>query len=455
MPSNVALPIAVKGAKTFGPGGVHPHDHKGLTRGIAIRNAPLPSVAVVSMAQHMGKPAECVVQVGDPIREEMLIGRADGVFSANVHSPVPGKVSEIRDVYLPNGVKSPAVIIAMEGEFDRSGKGREKDLRDWSGASGKELLEKVTEKGIVGLGGATFPTHIKYLIREGRSCETLVINGVECEPYLTADHRLMLERADEILAGVSIVRRILDPRRVIIGIEENKPDAIAHMSQRASAAGLDCEVVPLRVRYPQGDEKQLLKALIGREVPSGGLPIDIGAVVSNVGTAYAIYEAVVLNKPLIERFVTVTGGAVRSPGNFKVRIGTSLKDLIDECGGFKEPPVKVVAGGPMMGFAVVDLDMPVTKGVSGVLALSRREAGGTGRTSCIRCGRCVASCPFGLNATRLYKLIDHQEVQAALDGGLMDCKECGCCSYVCPAGIPLAQGLKLGKLLSRMKKKAG
>jgi electron transport complex protein RnfC len=441
-------------ARTFPKGGVHPHDFKELTRNRSIRNAPIPSVAIVPMSQHMGKPARCIVSVGDELREEMLIGEADGMFSANVHSPVPGKVSEIREVYLANGVRSQAVVIELEGEFDRSGKSEQRV--DWSGLSGKELLPRIAEKGIVGLGGATFPTQIKYFIREGLSVETLVVNGVECEPYLTGDHRLMLERTGELLEGAAVVAKILEPDQVVFAVEQNKPDAIDALSAAIAERGLPFRVVPLKVKYPQGDEKQLLKALIGREVPSGGLPIDIGAVVSNVGTVNAIYDAIVWNKPLIERVVTVTGQCVANPGNFKVRIGTRFRDLIEEAGGFSEPAVKVVAGGPMMGFAVSDIDMPVTKGVSGIVAISRREAGAEEETTCIRCGQCIAHCPFGLNPTRLYKLIDHLDYQAAMDSGLMDCKECGCCSYVCPAGIHLTQGLKLGKLLARKtKRKAG
>ncbi len=436
--------------RTFPRGGIHPPGAKDLTSTSEVRNAPVPSVAVVAMSQHMGKPAECIVAVGDVVREEQLIGRAQGMFSANVHSPVPGKVTELRQIYLPNGVRTQAVVIELEGKFDRSGRGKAR--KEWSGAAPKELLETIAEKGIVGLGGAAFPTHVKYFVREGLRCELFVANGVECEPYLTADHRLMLEKTDEVLEGIAIVRRILNPDRVVIAIEENKSDAIARMRERVAAAGLDVEVAPLRVKYPQGDEKQLLKALTGREVPSGGLPIDVGAVVSNVGTLHAVQEAVVYGKPLIERFVTVTGSCLVNPGTLKVRIGTRIRDLIEECGGFTEVPAKVVAGGPMMGLAVADLELPVTKGVSGIIAVARGEVSPGAETSCLSCGRCVTHCPFGLNPTRLYKLIDHLQYQAALSEGLMDCKECGVCSYVCPAGIPLTQGLKLGKLVSRRKK---
>jgi electron transport complex protein RnfC len=434
----------------FPKGGVHPHDFKELTNSLPLKNAPIPSVSIIPMHQHMGKPAQCVVQAGDTVSEGMLIGKADGFFSANVHSPVPGKVAEIRPIYLPNGIRSLAVIIELEGSFERSGRTQEK--RDWRGLSKEELLDRITEMGIVGLGGATFPTHVKYFVREGLSAEYFVVNGVECEPYLTGDHRLMLEKTAGVLEGARIVQNILRPKAVLIGIEENKADAIEAMERAVEAEKLDFRVVPLRVRYPQGDEKQLLKALIGREVPSGGLPIDIGAVVTNVGTVYAIYEALAFGKPLIERCVTVTGSVVKNPGNFKTRIGTKIENLIDECGGFTEMPGKIVVGGPMMGFSLLDLDSPVTKGVSGIIALSKNESRLGRENPCISCGRCIDACPFGLSPTRLYKLIDHLDYNGAMDEGLMDCKECGCCSYVCPSAIPLVQGLKLGKLVSRKKK---
>jgi electron transport complex protein RnfC len=398
----------------------------------------------------MGKPAQCVVNVDDELREGMLIGKADGFFSSNVHSPIPGKVADIVDLYLPNGVKSRAVIAELEGEFDRSGKSRE--TRQWDSLSAKDLLDKIQEMGIVGLGGATFPAHMKYFIREGLKAEYFVVNGVECEPYLTSDHRLMLEKTKEVLEGISIVRKVLGSEKVIIGIEANKPDAVMRMMQAVEEEKLDFKVQVLNVKYPQGDEKQLLKALIEKEVPSGGLPIDIGAVVTNVGTIYSIFEAIVFDKPVIERYVTVTGSVIKNPANLKVRIGTPVRDLIEECGGFTEMPGKLVVGGPMMGFALSDVDVPVTKGTSGIVALSKREASVQPETNCIRCGQCILSCPFGLNPTHLYRLIDHQEYESSLGEGLMDCKECGCCSYVCPAGIPLVQGMKLGKLISRMKK---
>ena len=435
---------------TFPGGGVHPHDHKGLANQVPIRNAPIPATATLPMHQHMGAPAECLVQAGDSVREGMLIGRATGAFSANVHSSIPGKVKEVSELYLPTGIRSKAVVVEFEGEFDRSGKSSETVA--WKEAAPEELLGVIRECGIVGLGGATFPTPIKFSVREGTRVEFFVVNGVECEPFLCADHRLLLEKTQELLTGIEIVRRILSPAQVVIGIEANKPDAIEVLRSAVQERQLDFRVAALKVKYPQGDEKQLLKSLTGREVPSGGLPLDIGAVVSNAGTVFAIYEAVVLHKPLIERIVTVTGPVLARPGNFKVRLGTPVGALIEECGGFTEPPGKLVAGGPMMGFALADLDQPVTKGTSGILALSRRQTRAFAETPCIGCGRCIVACPFGLSPTVLYKWIDHGEYEEALASGLMDCKECGCCAYVCPARIPLVQGMKLGKFMSRKKK---
>ena len=440
----------MKGLKTFPQGGVHPHGWKELTRHLAIKNAPIPAVSVVPLQQHLGSPSECTVKVGDSIGEGKLIGKSTGFISANIHSPVPGKVVDMNEVFLPLGIKTKAVHIEFEGEFDRSGKKWER--QEWENTAPDQLRKTIEEGGIVGLGGATFPTQVKYSIREGSSVEYFVVNGAECEPYLTADHRLLLEKTNEIVEGARIVRKILNADKVVIAIEENKPDAIQSMYEVVARQKLDFEVVPLKMKYPQGDEKQLLKALTGREVPSGGLPIDIGAVVSNVGSIFAIFEVVVFGKPLIERVVTVTGSAIQNPQNLKVRIGTRIGELIEDCGGFKEEPGKIIAGGPMMGFAIYDLDIPVTKGVSGVLAFSRHEVKSYLETSCIQCGRCVRACPLGLSPTLLFKWIDHHEYDEALENGLLDCKECGCCSFVCPAHLPLVQGMKLGKLMSRKKK---
>ena len=436
--------------RTFLRGGIHPNDYKYFTNDEPLRNALIPSVSLIPMSQHMGKPAECIVNIGDTVKECMLIGKSAGFFSSQVHSPVPGKVADIIEIYLPNGIKSKAVKIELEGEFSRSGKSMQE--KDWSSLKLDEFLSLINEMGIVGLGGATFPAYIKYSIKDKSKLEYLVINGVECEPFLTSDHRLMIEKPEKILEGIKILKKMLTPKKIIIGIEANKQNAIDILTETAKSMSLDVEVAGLKVQYPQGDEKKLLKALIDREVPSGGLPLDIGAVVSNVGTVFAIYEAVVYGKPLIERCVTVTGSVIKKPANLKARIGTPIKELIEECGGFTEIPGKVIVGGPMMGFTLADLDSPVTKGVSGVIAFSKKEVKLKKRTNCIECGKCISACPFGLSPTLLYKLIDHQFYNESLENGLLDCKECGCCSYVCPARIPLVQGFKLGKLISRKMK---
>ena len=440
----------MKGLRTFKKGGVHPPGKKYLAEHKPIKNAVISDLSVVALSQHLGSPSECVVKPGDEIREGMLIGKSTGFISGNIHSPVPGKVKEITDIYLPNGMTSKAVLIEMEGEFDRLGK--EVIETGWEHLSAKELIDIINSNGIVGLGGATFPANVKFSLPKGKKAEYLVINGVECEPYLTADHRLMLEKADQIIEGIRIIASIIKPEKLVIGIEINKANAIEHIREAASRADFPLDVVGLEVKYPQGDEKQLLKAVTDREVPSGALPIEIGCVVSNVGTVYAVYEAVVLGKPLIERVLTVSGGAIKNPQNLKVRIGTPIRSLIEECGGFTEKPAKIVVGGPMMGFTIYDLDTPVTKGTSGILALTSKEVKGAAQTACISCGKCIASCPMGLDPTILFKYIDHTDYEGAESIGLMDCKECGSCGYVCLARIPLVQGMRLGKRMLRAKK---
>jgi Na+-translocating ferredoxin:NAD+ oxidoreductase subunit C len=437
------------GRKTFPRGGVHPYERKSLSEHKRIWNAAVPSECIVPLQQHIGKPAEAQVGPGDEVREGRLIGKAPGFVSANIHAPIPGVVRELREVYLPSGLATTAVVIDLQGEFDRLGK--QQTAAEWRDRDVKSLLTAIRENGVVGMGGATFPTHVKYTLPQGKTLDWMILNGVECEPYLTADHRLMLEMTDQVIEGLEIASRILDVEHVAIGIEENKPEVIEKMRSRVRERGLDFRVVSLETKYPQGGEKQLIKAITDREVPSGGLPIDVGCMVSNAGTLNAVYEAVVLDKPVMERVVSVTGGAVREPGNLKARIGSTFGELIEECGGLAEIPKKVVAGGPMTGFAVYDLDMPLIKGTSGILALTARDVNEAPRTPCINCGRCIAACPMGLQPTTLFKHIDHEEYKPARTLGLMDCIECGACSYVCPAHIPLVQGMRIGKRVVRKK----
>ena len=431
---------------TFRRGGVHPDDKKSLSKDKKLERLPLPDELVVSMSEHLGAPAVLTKKKGDTVTKGEVIGTASGYISADVHSPVDGVVTEIRKVRVQSGAVADAAVIKCNSE--QSDPWKEK--HDWNNLSSSELLDIVRASGIVGMGGATFPTAVKLTVPMGKSVDALVVNSVECEPYLTSDYRLMIERPEAILEGVMIASRIVSPKRIIIGIEANKMDAVSLLSEKAREKGLPVEVVPLRVKYPQGDEKQLLKALLGREVPSGKLPLDVGAVVCNAGTCNAIYEAVVFHKPLIERVITVSGESINEPKNLIAPIGTKFSDLIAYCGGEKEDAVSLVAGGPMMGFAIYDEDTPMVKGSGGLLVLPALIDDFS--APCVLCGKCVQHCPMGLQPNKMFRNIKYGNYQAAMDLGLMDCKECGCCAYTCPSHLPLVQGFKLGKKMGRNKK---
>ena len=429
--------------KRFKKGGVHPHDCK-LSRNFSIVGFPLPDVAVVPLSQHIGAPAVPVVQKGDTVKVGQLIAAAAGFVSGNIHSPVSGTVTSVDAVPDGGGVRRPAITIKREGDEWDGAIDRSAELVKECRLSPKEIIDKIAAAGIVGMGGATFPTHVKLSVPPGKKAECLIINGVECEPYLTSDHRVMLERGGELMVGVDILRKALSVEKAYIGIENNKPDAIKHLSFLASHyKGI--EVVPLRVMYPQGGEKQLIDAVIGRQVPSCGLPIDVGVVVQNVGTALAVYEAVQKNKPLIERVVTVTGKGLASPSNYMVRTGTPISALIAHSGGLPEDTGKVINGGPMMGRAVANIDAPVTKGTSGVLVMGGKEALRPKPDVCISCAKCVSVCPMGLEPYLLYKLGKNGRMAETEDERSMDCIECGSCSYTCPAGLPLLDIIRLGK----------
>ena len=431
---------------TFRRGGVHPHDRKELSKNSPIEVLPMPSSLVVPMSQHLGAPARLVKAKGDVVQRGEMIGQASSFVSADVHSPVSGTITEVTRIRLANGASCEAVVIRpdeIQGEMFTV-------RHDWKSEDPKALLDTIRRMGIVGMGGATFPAHVKFAIPEGRKVETLVINGVECEPYLTSDYRSMMERADETLEGIMILSRILSPARIVIGIEANKMDAARLLDDRAREHGYPIELQPLKMKYPQGDEKQLLKATIGREVPSGKLPLDVGAVVCNASTAYAIYEAVRFHKPLFERICTISGESVNNPKNVIAPIGTKFSDLIAYAGGAKEDLVSLIGGGPMMGFAVADPDTPMVKGSGGVLMLPKMIEDVS--FPCVLCGKCVQHCPMGLQPNKMFRNIKYGNYQAAMDLGLMDCKECGCCAYTCPSHLPLVQGFKLGKKLGRKKK---
>ncbi len=429
--------------KTFPKGGVHPPENK-ITAESPIKSLPLPEQVIIPVSQHIGAPAIPLVEKGDTVKAGQIIARSQGFVSTNIHSSVSGTVLKIDKVIDTSGYKQTCIIINTDGDNWEEGIDISKEIKREISLSPEEIISKCVENGIVGMGGATFPSHVKLSIPPGKKCDVLIINGVECEPYLTSDHRIMLERGEEMLVGVKILMKALGVVRAMIGIENNKPDAIAHLSELA--AGFEgISVHPLRVKYPQGGEKQLIKALINREVPSGGLPIDVGTVVHNVGTAFAVYEAVQKNKPLVERVVTVTGKYLSNPANFQVRIGTPAAKLVEEAGGLPDNTGKIVNGGPMMGKAINTLDIPVSKGTSGIILFAEEEAKRKEINPCIRCGKCIAACALGLEPYLLMTLSEKSMFDRAESERIMDCMECGSCSYICPAQRPLLDYIRLGK----------
>jgi len=429
--------------KTFKIGGVHPPENK-ISADKAIEVLPLPKTVSIPVAQHIGAPATLVVNRGDELKVGTLIAKSSGFVSTNIHSSVSGKVKKIDEVMDASGYKKTSVIIDVDGDEWEESIDRTDTLVKETNLDAKAINEKVLSSGIVGLGGATFPTHVKLSPPPGMKAEVLLINGVECEPYLTSDHRLMLEKGEEILVGTTLLMRAIGVERAVIGIENNKKDAISHI-QNLCKDYKGIEVCALKVQYPQGGEKQLINAVTGKDVPSGALPIAVGAVVNNVGTAYAVYEAVMKNKPLIERVVTVTGKSVSKPSNFMTRIGTSVSELIEAAGGLPEDTGKVISGGPMMGKALSNIDVPVTKGTSGILIMKDQESKRKAVEPCIRCGKCVTACPMGIEPYLLMTLAEKEMWEASEKRNVMDCIECGSCSYTCPAGRPLLDYIRLGK----------
>jgi len=429
--------------KTFKLGGVHPPENK-LSEDRTIEVLPIPKTASIPFSQHLGAPAKVIVNKGDTVKVGQLIAKGEAFISANIHSSVSGKVLKIDNVIDTSGYKRPSVVINVDGddwedEIDKT----DTLVKDIS-LSQRDIIDKINKMGIVGLGGATFPSHVKLMVPEGKKAEVLIINGVECEPYLTSDHRLMMEKGDEMLVGTQILKKALGVNKALIGVENNKPDAIKHLKELAKKYD-GIEVHGLKVKYPQGAEKQLIKALINREVPSGKLPIEVGAVVNNAGTAFAAYEAVQKNKPLFERVVTLTGKSVKKPGNFLVRIGTPISELVEAAGGLPEDAGKVIGGGPMMGKSLTTLDVPVVKGTSGILIMKDAESARESVLNCIRCSKCVSVCPMGLEPYLLEKLVMIEDFERTEQEKVMDCIECGSCHYTCPANRPLLDYLRLGK----------
>lgn len=433
--------------KTFSMGGVHPEENK-LSVGERIREAALPKQAVFSMFQHIGAPATPVVKRGDNVKVGTLLGEAGGFVSAPIYSSVSGKVSKVDVALDASDTRRMAVYVDVEGDEWEESIDRSTDLvklSDRPDLDGKTIVEKVKNAGIVGMGGATFPCHVKLCPPPGQKAECVIINAVECEPYLTADHSLMLEHGAEILVGVKLIMKAVDVNKGYIGIENNKQDAISLMTKLA-AEYPDIEIVPLKVKYPQGGEKQLIDAVTGRQVPAPpAIPINVGAVVQNVGTAFAIYEAVMKNKPLISRVITVTGKSVKNPSNLWARLGTPFSQLIEECGGLPADTGKVIAGGPMMGKALISLDIPMTKGSSGLLVMNEKEARRQMAEPCIRCAKCVGACPMGLEPYLLANLSSQHIWERAEAEDITSCIECGSCAFTCPSHRPLLDNIRLGK----------
>ncbi len=429
--------------KTFPSGGVHPPQNK-ITASIPIVKLPVPENVIIPVSQHIGSPATPVVAKGDKVKAGQLIATGKGFVSANIHSSVSGTVNKIDMVLDATGFKQPAIFIDTEGDEWIDTIDQSTVIERKIKLSPPEIVKRCFDAGVVGLGGATFPTHVKLTIPSGKKCYLLIINGVECEPYLTSDHRLMVEKGEEVLTGISIIMNALGVEKAVVGIENNKPDAIKNLTILAS--GFDgITIEPLVVKYPQGAEKQLIKALTGREVPSGRLPVDVGAIVHNVGTAYAVYEAVQKNKPLFERIVTVTGKSLLNPGNFLARTGTSIKNLIEAAGGIPERTGKILSGGPMMGKAIHNINVPVVKGMSGVVLFPETESLRGGLIPCIRCARCIAACPMNLEPYLLMVMAEKGLFDRAEKENITDCMECGSCSFICPSVRPLLDYIRLGK----------
>ena len=436
--------------RTFSIGGIHPDDAK-LSRDCAIEPIPLPPAVYISLAQHIGAPARPVVAPGDPVKVGQVIAEPGGFVSAFIHASVSGTVKSIGTCKDLAGKDTPCIEITVEGDEWQEGIDLTPEVVTDIPEDGKAIIEKIRLGGVVGLGGATFPTHVKLSPPPGKRCELLIINGCECEPYLTSDYRTMLEKGEQVVVGTALLCRALGVEKAVIAVEDNKKEAIAHLREvtdRLRSCGpayAGIEVRSLMKKYPEGGEKQLIDAVMGRQVPSGALPIDAGAVVQNICTALAVYEAVQKNKPLVENSVTVTGTCAPRQANLLVRVGTPLRHVLDCAGGLPEAAAKVISGGPMMGKAVVNLDAPTFKGTGGLLLLTAEETKRGEEGSCIRCGKCADACPMGLEPFLLNRLARADRTDELEAAAVQDCIQCGCCLYTCPANIPLLDIITVAK----------
>ena len=429
------------GLATF-KGGVHPPEKKELSSGSSLSPLAPPKTVVIPLSQHIGAPCNATVEIGQEVKIGEVVGSADAFVSAPVHTSVSGKVVAIGEFPNPMGRMIKSVVIENDGKEEWV----ELKGSDPTDLSPDEIKEKIRAAGIVGMGGAAFPTTVKLSPPKEKPIDSVILNGAECEPYLNADYRLMVERPVEVIEGLKIIMRALGVEKGYIGIESNKPQAFEILTSAATDYP-DVEVHMLEVKYPQGAEKMLIKAITGREVPpKGGLPMDVGCVVQNIGTACAIRDAVKLGRPLVERVVTVTGGGITEPKNLLVRVGTMVSELVEACGGLTDDAVKVISGGPMMGFALSTLEVPVTKGTSGILVMTDVEAPHVDKyLNCIRCGRCIDACPMGLMPQMLSILSEAGQYEECKEYNLWDCFECGSCAFVCPSKRPIVQFVKLAK----------
>jgi len=432
---------------TFRVGGVHVKEYK-ITAEIATTSAPIPKQAVFPLSQHIGAPAKPVVKKGDKVKVGTLLAEAGGIVSAPIHSSVSGTVTKIGTTIDASGYRKPAIYINVEGDEWEDDIDRSQTLEtlvNHPELTPEYIVESIKKAGITGMGGAGFPTFIKLVPPPTAKAECIILNGVECEPYITSDYRLMMEHADEILIGLDLLMKAAKVEKGYIGIEENKPKAIALFEEK-TAMDSRIQIVPLAKKYPQGGEKQLVDAVIRRQVPAPpGIPVNVGAIVQNVGTAFAVYEAVMKNKPLFERYTTVTGKKVAHPGNFLVRMGTPFAEMINFCGGLPKGDNKVIAGGPMMGKAVVSLDVPVCKGTNSITVLTDEDARRKAPQPCIRCGKCVEVCPMGLEPYLLATLSVFGEWERAEAEKITSCVSCGSCQFTCPAHRPILDNIFLGK----------
>ena len=431
--------------KTF-PGGVHPPEEKELSEHCAFEAMPMPSMVILPLSQHLGKQATPTVDKRAVVARGQVIAQADGFISAPVHATITGTVKSIGREHNSNGYMKEAMVIipAKLKEGEELPADVSLPPLDPSTVTADEIRTRVKEAGIVGQGGAAFPTFVKLSPPEGKELDAVIINGCECEPYLTRDDRFMIERPDAIVSGLTLIMRALGVKRGVIGIESNKPDAIASM-QKAVAGHEGLEVCALQTKYPQGAEKMLIKAVNGREVPPGKLPLDVGAVIQNIGTAVAIHDAIAQGEASLTAAVTVTGRGIRTPKNLLIPVGTPIKDVIEYCGGLTDDAAKVIVGGPMMGVAQFNLEAPIMKATSGIVVLTHDDVRAQEETSCLRCGKCVDACPLHLLPTRLARLAELNRLEEAEEFGITVCMECGSCAFTCPAKIPLVQWLRLGK----------